>query len=271
MNTLLVNANKVNFFKDMHVKIDTDVNTGYGKDTDKNGYANIKYRELIQKLTATLSLTLLSFGWGSTVNAAQQQIALVGTWTSIPDAPLVQKPEKASEGLYQLQVNADGTLTPVKVLKMKSPSWVVKSKDGRFAYTTNEENEGAVTALSVQNGKVEVLNTVNSHGGHPTHASISLDGKFLFVSNYSAFDKVVVSLFCQFYQMVIWVKWYKILFLRRVLVMLKGVRIVAMPIRQLLAQMVSIYMQVILEMTKSMLFVTTQASLNHLKRTRAEM
>lgn len=189
MNTLLVNANKVNFFKDMHVKIDTDVKTGYGKDTDKNGYANIKYRELIQKLIATLSLTLLSFGWGSTVNAAQQQIALVGTWTSIPDAPLVQKPEKASEGLYQLQVNADGTLTPVKVLQMKSPSWVVKSKDGRFAYTTNEENEGAVTALSIQNGKVEVLNTVNSHGGHPTHASISLDGKFLFVSNYSAFDK----------------------------------------------------------------------------------
>ncbi len=189
MNTLLVNASKVNFFKDMHVKIDTDVNTGYGKDTDKNGYANIKYRELIQKLTATLSLTFLSFGWGSTVNAAQQQIALVGTWTSIPDAPLVQKPEKASEGLYQLQVNADGTLTPVKVLQMKSPSWVVKSKDGRFAYTTNEENEGAVTALSVQNGKVEVLNTVNSHGGHPTHASVSLDGKFLFVSNYSAFDK----------------------------------------------------------------------------------
>ncbi len=189
MNTLLVNASKVNFFKDMHVKIDTDVNTGYGKDTDKNGYANIKYRELIQKLTATLSLALLSFGWGSTVNAAQQQIALVGTWTSIPDAPLVQKPEKVSEGLYQLQVNADGTLTPVKVLQMKSPSWVVKSKDGRFAYTTNEENEGAVTALSIQNGKVEVLNTVNSHGGHPTHASISLDGKFLFVSNYSAFDK----------------------------------------------------------------------------------
>ncbi|MFJ0276117.1 lactonase family protein [Acinetobacter baumannii] len=171
------------------MKIDTDVNTGYGKDTDKNGYANIKYRELIQKLTATLSLALLSFGWGSTVNAAQQQIALVGTWTSIPDAPLVQKPEKVSEGLYQLQVNADGTLTPVKVLQMKSPSWVVKSKDGRFAYTTNEENEGAVTALSIQNGKVEVLNTVNSHGGHPTHASISLDGKFLFVSNYSAFDK----------------------------------------------------------------------------------
>nr|WP_245200487.1 lactonase family protein [Acinetobacter nosocomialis] len=169
----------------MPVEKDTCVEIRDSKVND----TNIKYRELIQKLTATLSLSFLSLGWGSTVNAAEQQIALVGTWTSIPDAPLVQKPEKASEGLYQLQVNADGTLTPVKVLKMKSPSWIVKSKDGRFAYTTNEENLGEVTALSVQNGKVEVLNTVNSHGGHPTHASISLDGKFLFVSNYSAFDK----------------------------------------------------------------------------------
>lgn len=169
----------------MPVEKDTCVEIRDSKVND----TNIKYRGLIQKLTATLSLSFLSLGWGSTVNAAEQQIALVGTWTSIPDAPLVQKPEKASEGLYQLQVNADGTLTPVKVLKMKSPSWIVKSKDGRFAYTTNEENLGEVTALSVQNGKVEVLNTVNSHGGHPTHASISLDGKFLFVSNYSAFDK----------------------------------------------------------------------------------
>ncbi len=169
----------------MPVEKDTCVEIRDSKVND----TNIKYRGLIQKLTATLSLSFLSLGWGSTVNAAEQQIALVGTWTSIPDAPLIQKPEKASEGLYQLQVNADGTLTPVKVLKMKSPSWIVKSKDGRFAYTTNEENLGEVTALSVQNGKVEVLNTVNSHGGHPTHASISLDGKFLFVSNYSAFDK----------------------------------------------------------------------------------
>ncbi|WP_373866432.1 lactonase family protein [Acinetobacter seifertii] len=169
----------------MPVKKVTCVEITESKEND----IKLKYRALIQKLTATLSLTFLSLGWGNIVNAADQQIALVGTWTSIPNAPLVQKPNQASEGLYQLQVNGDGTLTPIKVLKMKSPSWIVKSKDGRFAYTTNEENLGEVTALSVQNGKVEVLNTVDSHGGHPTHASISLDGKFLFVSNYSAFDK----------------------------------------------------------------------------------
>ncbi len=169
----------------MPVKKDTCVEIKENRDNEPN----VKYHGLIQKLTTTLSVTFLSLGWGNVVNAADQQIALVGTWTSIPNAPLVQKPKQASEGLYQLQVNSDGTLTPVKVLKMKSPSWIVKSKDGRFAYTTNEENSGEVTALSVQNGKVEVLNTVDSHGGHPTHASISLDGKFLFVSNYSAFDK----------------------------------------------------------------------------------
>ena len=171
------------------MKINAYVEDQYGKDTNISEYENIQYRGLIKKLTATLSLTLLSFGWCAAANAAQQQTALVGTWTSIPNAPLVQKPNQASEGLYQLQVNRDGTLTPVNVLKMKSPSWIVKSKDGHFAYTTNEENEGAVTALSVQHGKVEVLNAVDSHGGHPTHATISLDGKFLLVSNYSAFDK----------------------------------------------------------------------------------
>ncbi len=104
-------------------------------------------------------------------NAAEHhQIALVGTWTSIPDAPLEQKPDHPSEGLYRLKVNADGTLTPLDVIKMKSPSWIVKSHDGRFAYTTNEENAGAVTALSIdKSGQVKVLNAVDSHGQQPTH------------------------------------------------------------------------------------------------------
>ncbi|ORM63680.1 lactonase [Pantoea rodasii] len=114
------------------------------------------------------------------------QIALVGTWTSIPDAPLEQKPSHPSEGLYRLQVNSDGTLTPLDVIKMKSPSWIAKSRDGRFAYTTNEENAGAVTALAIDHsGKVRVLNVVDSHGEQPTHATLSPDGKFLFVANYS--------------------------------------------------------------------------------------
>lgn len=116
----------------------------------------------------------------------QQQIALVGTWTSIPDAPTVHKPVSPSEGLYRLTANSDGTLTMLNAIKMKSPSWIVKSGDGHFAYTTNEENVGTVTALAIDSeGGVRVLNTVSSHGQQPTHATLSPDDKFLFVANYS--------------------------------------------------------------------------------------
>lgn len=118
-------------------------------------------------------------------NREHQQIALVGTWTHIPDAPAVQKPAHPSEGLYRLAVNGDGTLTLLDVIKMKSPSWIVKSRDGRFAYVTNEENAGTVTALAIdKDGAVRVLNTVSSAGRQPTHATLSPDGKFLFVANY---------------------------------------------------------------------------------------
>ncbi|MEW7000660.1 lactonase family protein [Serratia ureilytica] len=97
----------------------------------------------------------------------------------------MQKPAHPSEGLYRLAVNGDGTLTLLDVIKMKSPSWIVKSRDGRFAYVTNEENAGTVTALAIdKDGAVRVLNTVSSTGRQPTHATLSPDGKFLFVANY---------------------------------------------------------------------------------------
>ncbi len=48
----------------------------------------------------------------------------------------------AVKGLYRLAVNGDGTLTLLDAIKMKSPSWIVTSRDGRFAYATNEEGRG---------------------------------------------------------------------------------------------------------------------------------
>jgi len=145
------------------------------------------HSRLATSITMALSVALFSLAGSAMANTtAEHQTALVGTWTSIPDAPSAQKPDHPSEGLYRLKVNSDGTLTPLDVIKMKSPSWIVKSRDGRFAYTTNEESDGAVTALSIDNnGQVQVLNRVNSHGQQPTHATLSPDGKFLFVSNYS--------------------------------------------------------------------------------------
>ena len=97
----------------------------------------------------------------------------------------MQKPIRRSEGLYRLAVNGDGTLTLLDAIKMKSPSWIVTSRDGRFAYATNEEDAGTVTALAIdQAGSLRVLNTVSSAGRQPTHATLSPDGKFLLVANY---------------------------------------------------------------------------------------
>lgn len=140
-----------------------------------------------QVIQLTMALTLFMFSGNAMANNREhQQIALVGTWTHIPDAPAVQKPAYPSEGLYHLAVNGDGTLTLLNVIKMKSPSWIVTSRDGRFAYATNEEDAGTVTALAIdKGGSVRVLNTVSSAGQQPTHATLSPDGKFLFVANYS--------------------------------------------------------------------------------------
>ena len=149
---------------------------------------NFKRQGLATNLTVALSAVLFIIAGSAMATAAEHhnQTALVGTWTSIPDAPLVQNPGHPSEGLYRLKVNSDGTLTQLDFIKMKSPSWIVKSHDGRFAYTTNEENAGAVTALAIDHdGKVRVINAVDSHGQQPTHATISPEGKFLFVANYS--------------------------------------------------------------------------------------
>ncbi|UKG73436.1 lactonase family protein [Serratia marcescens] len=140
-----------------------------------------------QVIQLMLALTLFMFSGNAMANNREhQQIALVGTWPHIPDAPTVQKPAFPSEGLYRLRVNVDGTLTLLNVIKMKSPSWIAKSRDGRFAYVTNEEDAGTVTALAIDDaGSVRVLNTVSSAGQQPTHAILSPDGKFLFVANYS--------------------------------------------------------------------------------------
>lgn len=114
------------------------------------------------------------------------QTLLVGSWTGETKGELVQKPIYPSQGMYQLRMNSDGTLLPVSVLKMTGPSWIVVSGDHRFAYATNESDDGAVTAVKIEpNGKIQVINKVDSLGEQPTHGTLTSDGKYFLAANYS--------------------------------------------------------------------------------------
>ncbi|MBF7687112.1 lactonase family protein [Acinetobacter rathckeae] len=119
----------------------------------------------------------------------QGQKFLVGTWTGLPEGSKVSS-HIASEGLYTVQLNQDGSLLPISELKVPHPSWITFSKDHRFAYVTNEMEKGRVTALAVDaNGELKKLNDVSSLGDHPTHSTLSPDGKYLLVANYSVEPK----------------------------------------------------------------------------------
>jgi 6-phosphogluconolactonase len=64
------------------------------------------------------------------------QTLLVGSWTGQTTGEGVQKAIYPSQGIYRLRLNSDGTLLPLDVLKLSSPSWIVFSHDHKFAYTT---------------------------------------------------------------------------------------------------------------------------------------
>lgn len=136
----------------------------------------------LSKLTkiAGLSIPLLMSA-GSFAMVPEQKF-LVGTWIGTEGTNNVFP----SEGVYTVKLNKDGSLLPISELKVAHPSWIVLSKDREFAYVTNETEKGNVTALKVRpDGTLKILNSVKSLGDHPTHASLSLDGRYIFVANYS--------------------------------------------------------------------------------------
>ncbi|GAA1595922.1 lactonase family protein [Kribbella hippodromi] len=83
---------------------------------------------------------------------------------------------------------AFGTLDGLKtVATLADPSFLVRSADGRFLYTTNEEDAGSVTAFAIQpDGALELLNSRPTGGAHPCHVVIDPSGRFLLSANYSS-------------------------------------------------------------------------------------
>jgi len=101
-----------------------------------------------------------------------------------------------SEGLYVYRFDTrTGDATPVSVAKTVNPSWLVVSRDRRHVYAVNElpgdngpaTERGGVSAFSFDppSGRLTFVNRVSSQGNDPCYLSLSPDGRFLFVANYS--------------------------------------------------------------------------------------
>jgi 6-phosphogluconolactonase len=137
-------------------------------------------------LRVLMTLTLAGAATlGSTLANATTFDLLVGTYT-----------QGSSQGLYRLRFDSQtGQIAsdPVQVIKADNPSWLTLNKAQTRLFVSNENGPGAkdpvgrVSSYRIDPATHEVtaVNQVESKGDEPTHASLSQDEQFLFVSNYA--------------------------------------------------------------------------------------
>lgn len=127
---------------------------------------------------------MFAIGMGMAGNASAQTLdLLVGSYTR-GDAP----------GLYLYAFDAaTGRIDaqPRQALKTHNPSWLVVSPDLRNVYAINENGPGnpdpvgRVTRFALDADGLREQERVATLSDHPTHASLSADGRHLFVANYA--------------------------------------------------------------------------------------
>lgn len=102
----------------------------------------------------------------------------------------------ASEGIYRYCFDSQtGKLDPQprQVIKTHNPSWLTMSGDQRYLFVVNENGPGGKDevgkvssfAIDPKTHEVTPVNQVLSRGDEPTHSNLSIDERFLFVSNYA--------------------------------------------------------------------------------------
>jgi 6-phosphogluconolactonase len=116
---------------------------------------------------------------GTKVGKRTGTVAYVGSYSS-----------DGGDGLDVASVDAaTGTLAVVSTVSgVPDASWLALSADGRYLYTTNEQDPaGSVTALDRSNpGKPVVLNKQSTQGDAPTHLSVHPSGRYLLAANYGS-------------------------------------------------------------------------------------
>ena len=123
-------------------------------------------------------------------------IAYVGTYSSPlhnPKPTQVDRPAGNGQGIHLFRVDrTTGALSPYDVVEVPtSPSCLALHPSGKFLYSGNEtalstEGSGTVSAFAINpaDGKLKLINTVDSGGAGPAHLSVHPSGKFVLVANY---------------------------------------------------------------------------------------
>ncbi|WP_226021586.1 lactonase family protein [Halomicrobium salinisoli] len=105
------------------------------------------------------------------------RIAFVGTYT-----------DGDSEGVYTVRADAEGRIERLGATDAgENPSFLALHPGDHYLYAVNEVDEGAVTAMELdENGDLERLNQVVTGGGaDPCHCTVDATGEYLLVAHYT--------------------------------------------------------------------------------------
>ncbi|WP_262927295.1 lactonase family protein [Phytohalomonas tamaricis] len=112
---------------------------------------------------------------------------LVGTYT-----------QGQSEGIHRYRFEATtGRCEEKGVTTTPSPSYLAIAHDQRFVFAVNEigsDRPGEVSAFRFypRTGELTFINKVSSQGADPCYVSVSPDGRYLFIANYSGGSLAVI-------------------------------------------------------------------------------
>lgn len=138
-------------------------------------------------VTAVSALTALQHAAAQTADAAGAAYdLLVGTYTG----------NGKSVGIYVYRFDPQtGRTTQLSSAPTVNPSYLAVGSGNRTVYAVNElpgdngpaDERGGVSAFSFDpaSGHLALLNRVSSQGNDPCYLSLSPDGKYLFLANYS--------------------------------------------------------------------------------------
>lgn len=94
-----------------------------------------------------------------------------------------------SKGIYVYDFDTvTGEAKFVNYTATQNPSYQAMAPGGRYIYSVNENNEGAISAFRYHRdkGSLELINLQPNNGSAPCYLSVDKTGKWLFAGNYSS-------------------------------------------------------------------------------------